>query len=150
MILTILLLFAAAIGLYLSISTQRITPILLTLILIGGLLLALFPLKEFEIKGIYFYMASLIPIFIYGFTLKSKAIIPRMIVLLMPASMFTYWLWHDQHWHGNTSFALYFTVILAIVSIIYRKELRKEWGMLLIISMDAITLIIENLLKQLS
>jgi len=150
MIITILLLTAAAIGLYLSISTQKLTPILLTIILITGLLLALFPVKEFEIKGIYFYMASLVPVFIYGFTLKSISIVPRMIIMLMPASMFTYWLWHDQHWHGNTSFALYITVILATTGLFYKRELKKEWGMLLIISMDAITLIIENLLKQLS
>lgn len=150
MTLTILLLATAAVGLYLSISTQKITPILLTLVLIAGLLLALFPVKEFKIKGIYFYMASLVPIFIYGFTLKSKAIIPRMIVLLMPASMFTFWLWIENHWHGNTSFVLYFTAILATSGLFYKRELKKEWGFLLIIAMDSITLIIENLLKQFS
>lgn len=150
MVLTILLLTATVIGLYISVQNKKTTPLLLTIALIVGLLLALFPVKELEIKGIYFYMASLIAVFLYGITLRSKAIIPRMIFLFIPASMFIYWLWHYQHWNGNTSVALWFTIILALMGLYYRRVLRKEWGMILIISMDALTLIIENLLKQFS
>jgi len=148
MIFTLLLLSSAAIGLYLSVRSQNPIPVLLTLILIAGLLLAVFPVKEFEIRGIYFYMASLIPVFIYGFSLKRKGIIPRLIILLIPASMFTYWLWQEQHWHGNTILLPVLTLFLTVIGLFFKRDLKREWGMLIIISMDALTIIIENLLKH--
>jgi hypothetical protein len=150
MFLTILLLASTIIGIVLSIKTERITSILLTLGLVAGLLLALFPVKELEIPGVYFYMLSLIAVFIYGFTRRGMSIIPRLILLLLPASMFIFWLWTENHWHGNTHFLLGLTVLLSFLGLFYKRDLRREWGLLLIIFMDAVTLIIENLLKQLS
>lgn len=150
MFLNILLMATAIIGFYLSIRTNKLLPILITLGLATGILLTLFPVKEIKIPGIYFYMGALIGVFIYGFTSKSKSIVAKFILLLMPASMFTFWLWTENHWNGDTSLALWFTLVLSGLSLFYKKELRKEWGMLIIISMDAITLIIENLLKQFS
>lgn len=150
MFLTILLLSSAIIGLIFSIKTERIPPILLTLGLIAGLLLALFPIKELEIPGVYFYMLSLVAVFIYGFTKKGIATLPKIILLLIPASMFAFWLWTENHWHGNTNFLLGLTVLLSALGIFYKRDLRREWGIIIIIFMDALTIIIENLLKQLS
>jgi hypothetical protein len=144
MILNILLLLAAAFALYWTIKTKKIFPAVITLGMIVGLVLTLFLYKYF---GIPLYMGFVALAFIYSLAVKELKIWPRIIIGLMSALIFAYWLWVLNHWHGNEILAPIFVLLVGAAGIITKAKLRNELGFLTILAADAIAIILEHLMK---
>ena len=147
MILKIILGLAAIFAIIWSIRTKKIFPITITAGMTLGIVLVFFPSRAIQTPGFYVYMGFVALAFIYGLTVKEKTIWARIIISLMSASIFAYWLWVLNHWHGNTVLFPIFTLLIGTVGIFSKVKLKNELGFLIILAVDAIAIIIENLLK---
>lgn len=148
MILKILVGLAAIFALIWTIKMKKTFPTIITLGMIVGIALILFPSKTIQIPGFYVYMGFVALAFIYGLTVKEKKIGARIIIGLMSASIFAYWLWVLNHWHGNAVLAPIFVLLVGVVGIFSKAKLKNELGFLTILTVDAIAIIIENLMKS--
>ncbi|MCD4745862.1 MAG: hypothetical protein K8R58_06145, partial [Bacteroidales bacterium] len=83
MILKILIGLAAAFALFWTIKTKKTFPAIITLGMIVGIVLVLFPSKTIQMLGYYVYMGFVALAFIYGLTVKEKKIVSRIIICLM-------------------------------------------------------------------
>ena len=147
MIFKILLGLAAAFALFQTIKTKKIFPAIITLGMIVGIVVALFLSKTLQLPGLYLYMAFVALAFIYGLTAKDKKTGARIIISLMSASIFAYWLWVLNHWHGNTVLFPIFVLLVFVAGIIGKVKLKNELGFVIILAVDAIAIIIENWMK---
>lgn len=129
MIFKILIGLGAAFVLYWIIRTKKTFPTVITLGMIVGIILALFPSKTIQTPGFYIYMGFVVLAFIYGLTAKEKKTGTRLTICLMSASIFAYWLWELNHWHGNAVLAPIFTLLVALVSIISKVKIEKRIGL---------------------
>jgi hypothetical protein len=147
MILKIVLLLASAFALYWTIRTKKIFPTIITIGMIAGVLLALFLPPTIMFYGIYVYMGFVVLSFIYGLTVKEKELWPRVIIVLMSAFIFIYWLWVMNHWHGNEILAPIAVLIVGLAGILTKAKLKNELGLLVILAADAIAIMMEHLMK---
>lgn len=147
MILKLILLLASAFALYWTIRTKKIFPAIITMGMIAGVLLALFLPATIMFYGIYVYMGFVVLSIINGLTLKNREIWPRVIIVLMSAFIFIYWLWVLNHWHGNEVLAPIAALIIGLAGIITKAKLKNELGFLVILSADAVAIIMEHLMK---
>ena len=147
MILKILIGLAAAFALIWAIKTKKIFSGIISLGMIVGIVLVLFPSKTIQTPGFYVYMGFVALAFIYGLSAKKKKITERIIICLMSVSIFAYWLWVLNHWHGNTVLIPIIALLAGVVGIFSKAKLKNELGFLIILAADAISIIIENLMK---
>lgn len=115
--------------------------------MIVGIVLVMFPLQVIQQYGLYVYMGFVALTFIYGLTVKGKKIWPRIVICLMAASIFVYWLWILNHWHGNEVLAPIFALLIGLTGIFSKDKLRNELGFLVILAVDALAIIIEHVMK---
>ena len=142
----ILLGLAAAFALFWTIKTKKTFPAIITLGMIVGIVMT-FPHETIQTPVFYVYMGFVALAFIYGLTVKEKKIGARLIIILMSASIFAYWLWVLNHWHGNTVVFPIFTLVVGGAGIISKAKLKNELGFLIILAVDAIAILIENWMK---
>ncbi len=147
MILKILIGIGAVFALYLTIKTKKTFPTIITLGMIAGITLALFLPKTIQIYGFYIYMGFVSLAFIYGLTVKDKNIKERLTICLMSLSIFVYWLWVLNHWHGNAVLAPTFALLVATGGIISKVKLKNELGFMTLLLVDTIVILIENWMK---
>lgn len=147
MILKILIGLGAAFALYWTIKTKKTFPAVITLGMIAGIVLALFPSGTIQLSGLYIYMGFVVLAFIYGLTVKDKNIWERLTICFMSASIFVYWLWVLNHWHGNVVLAPIFALLVAAGGVIGKVKLKNEWGFMALLLVDAIAILIENWMK---
>lgn len=145
MILKIIISLAAVFGIYWTIKTKKPFPSIITMGMIAGIVLVFFPTKT--ITGLYAYMGFVALAFIYGLVVKGKSIGERIIICLMAASIIAYWLWVLNHWHGNAILFPILTLLVGVVAIFSRANLKSELGFLVILFVDAIAILIENWMK---
>ena len=145
MVLKLIMAFAGAFGFYWTVKYKKPFPAIITLGMIIGITLVLFPTKT--IAGLYIYLAFVALAFIYGLSIKGKSIGERIIICLMAASIIAYWLWAMNHWHGNAVLFPILTILIGIVAIFSKARLKNEWGFLVILFMDAIAILLENWMK---
>ena len=145
--LKILLGLASVFAIYWSVRTKKIIPIIITLGMIVGIILVFFPSVKINIIGLYVYMAFVVFAFIYALTVVSLKPGARIIIVLMTVSIFLYWLWVMNHWHGNTILFPIFTLLVGIVAVISKVKLKNELGFIIILIVDAIAILIENWMK---
>jgi hypothetical protein len=148
MILKIIMALAAVFGLYWTIKTKKTIPAIITLGMIVGICLVFFPSKT--ITGIYVYMGFVVLAFIYGIFIKGKSVGERLIICLMAASIFTYWLWVLNHWHGNAVLFPILTILVGVLGLIKKAKLKNELGFLVILFVDAVAIILENWMKAIA
>jgi multisubunit Na+/H+ antiporter MnhF subunit len=147
MILKILIGSAAIFALYRTIKSKKIFPSIISLGMIFAVAMVLFPVMAIQTAGIYVYCGFVALAFIYGLLAKDKKLPERIIIFLMSASIFVYWLWVLNHWHGNEVLAPILTVIVSIAGIIRNSKMKDEWGFLTILAVDAIAILIEVWIK---
>lgn len=143
--LKISLLLASLAVLILTIKTNSKITNIIVVAMITTVVMVQFP--SLLHPGIVAYMAVVAIAFVYGFFIKPKTIGSKVILSVMSGSMFTYWLLTLNHWHGNTFLFLVLAFVTGVFGVIYRKDLKTEWGFLLILWVDSIDSIIEHLLK---
>lgn len=146
MILKIILLLASTAALVLTFRTNSQYTNMIVFGMFASIILVQFPACVFT--GIIIYMGFVAISFLYALLLKNKKIHAKLIIGILSASMFTYWLWMLNHWHGNTLLVLVLAFIAGIFGIVYRKDLKTEWGFLLILWIDSIDSILEQFLKS--
>lgn len=147
MFLKILLGLAAAFALLWTIKTRKIFPAIITVGMIVGIILTLFQARAVQFPGIHVYMGFVALAFIYGLTVRGKEIKVRIIICLMSASIFVYWLWVLNHWHGNEMLAPILVLVVGAAGIVTKAKLRDEAGFLVILAADAIAIAIEHVMK---
>lgn len=147
--LKVLILLAAVFALYWQIKRKRIFPIIITAGMIAGLTIALFLPDDLRLTGFFIYMGFVALVFFYGLTVKETGIWARLVIILMSAGIFTYWLWVLNHWHGNERLAPLLTLVAGLVGIISRLKLKNELGFLILLATDAVAILIEHFLRSL-
>ena len=147
MILKTLLLLASAFALYWQIRMKKPSPLIITLGMILGILMVLLPIEITHVYGFYIYMGFVAMAFIYGVAFRGMNIGTRIVIMLMAASIFTYWLYVLNHWHGNELLAPIFALIVGLVGVISRVKLKNELGIIIILAADAIAIILEHWMK---
>lgn len=138
---------AAAFALFWTIRTKKTFPAIITLGMVVGVLLAILPARTVQKPGLYVYMGFVAFAFIYGLAAKEKKTGARLIIGLMSASIFAYWLWVLNHWHGNELLAPILVLVAGLGGIINKAELKNELGFLIILAADAVAILIEHWLK---
>ena len=147
LIIHIILEVAALFALYWTIRTRKLVPAIVSIVMIIGIILVLYPEIQNKFYGLYVYMGACLVAITYGITKLSGNRISAYIIILMSTSMFLHWLWITQHLQGNTLIFPAITLISGGVGLISRAKLKNELGFLIILSADAIAIIIEQLLK---
>jgi hypothetical protein len=147
MILKTLLILACTFALFWQIRMKKTFPMIITGGLIIGILMVLLPIEIVHAYGFYVYMGFVAMAFAYGVAFRGINIGTRIVIMLMSASIFMYWLWVLNHWHGNELLAPIFTLIVGLVGIIGRFKLKNELGFLIILAVDAIAIILEHWMK---
>ena len=148
MFLKILLALAAAFALLWTIKTRKTLPAIITLGMVVGVIVTLLEVQTIQFPGIHVYMVFVALAFVYGIIIREKELKARIIICLISASIFIYWLWILNHWHGNEMLAPILVVLTGAVGIITKAKLRNELGFLVILAADAIAIIIERVLES--
>lgn len=144
----ILLALAAAFAIYWIFKTKKVIPALISLGMIMGIVMVIFPSLALLLPGFYIYIGFVAIAFIYGLTFKSKNFGERLVICLMSAPIFIYWLWVLNHWHGNVFWAPIIVIITALAGLISKAKLKNETGFLAILLVDAVAIILEIMIKS--
>lgn len=147
MILKTLLGLAAVFGIYWTIRQKKALPAIITIGMVLSIAMAFCPSIPVKTYGFYVYMGFSVLAFIYGATLKEKRVLSRVIICLMSGSIFLYWLWTLNHWHGNTLLLPILTLLTVLIAFLTKPRLKSELGFLTILAVDAITIILELWMK---
>ncbi len=145
--LKILLALASVFAIYWSVRTKKTFPTIITLGMIVGIVLVFFPSVKINMIGFYVYMVFVALAFFYALIMANLKLGTRIIIVLMSVSIFLYWLWVLNHWHGNTVLFPIFTLLVGVVAVISKVKLKNELGFIIILTVDAIAIIIENWMK---
>jgi hypothetical protein len=144
----LLLLLAAAFAVYWIFKTKKLIPALISIGMIIAIVMVIFPSLALVVPGLYIYMVFVAIAFIYGLTVKSKNFGERLVICLMSAGIFVYWLWVLNHWHGNEFWALVIVILTALIGLISRAKLKNETGFLAILLTDAVAIILEIMVRS--
>lgn len=148
MLLKILLSLSAAFGLYWTIKIKKTIPAIITFGMIVGISIVFFPSNTKT--GIYVYMGFVGLAFIYGLAAEGKSTKEGIIICLMAASIFAYWLWVINHWHGNAVLFPILTLLVGVYGLLSKAKLKNDLGFLVILFVDAIAIILENWMKAIT
>lgn len=144
----ILLALAAAFAIYWIFKTKKLIPALISIGMIVGIVMVIFPSLAFFVPGIYYYLAFVALAFIYGLAVKSRNFGERLVICLMSAGIFIYWLWALNHWHGNEMLAIILVLLTALIGLISKAKLKNETGFLAILLTDAVAIILEIMVRS--
>lgn len=147
MILYVLMGLASVFGVFWTLKEKKIFPGIVTLGMVLGILLAFILGMNFRAPGYYVYSGFVALAFVYGIISTDKSIWSRLIIVLMSTSIFLYWLWVLNNWHGNTVLLPILTLLVGVLGLISKAKLRSELGFLTILAVDAIAIIVENWMK---
>ena len=147
MILKSLLIQASVFAMFWQIRMKKTYPLIITVGMILGILMVLFLFGIFHTYGFYVYMGFVALAFFYGLIDIKVTIGVKIVIMLMAASIFTYWLWVLNHWHGNELLAPIFALLVGVVGLISRVKLKYELGIIIILAADAIAIILEHWMK---
>jgi hypothetical protein len=149
-IIKILLAHAAIFAVFHIIKMRISSNKMLSIITFGmaiGVALVLFPYKTIQFTGIGIYFVSVFLTIVYGITAKKLPTKSRLIICLMAAPIFTYWLWLVNHWHGNIMLLPVITLFAGLTGMVMKTKLKTESGILILLTTDAIAIILEYWLK---
>jgi hypothetical protein len=146
-ILKLIIGIAVVFAVFWTVRTKKTFPAIITLGMVAGALFAILPAATLQKPGLYIYMGFVALAFIYGLATKEKNTGARLIIVLMSASIFVYWLWVLNHWHGNEILAPVLVLVTGLAGIISSAKLKNELGFLTILAADAIAIILEHWLK---
>ncbi|NOU48001.1 MAG: hypothetical protein HOO86_13200 [Bacteroidales bacterium] len=149
--LKLLLTLAVAFALIKTFIFRRESKVFLMIITTGmaaGVIAALFPYKTVQLTGIGIYFVFVALAFVYGFTANHLKLSARLILCLMAAPIFMYWLWRLNHWHGNELLLPVFVLLVGLYGLFTRAKLKNESGILIMLAADAIAIILEHWMKS--
>jgi len=142
----LLLLVLSVMALLLTFRTNSRTTNVITGALLLAVILVQFNNEGWVLSGIILYEAVVAVALGYGILMKQKKWPERIVLTGLPAVMFTYWLWRLNHWHGNTALMPLLALCTGVFGLFRVKNLKSEWGYLLILFVDALVSAIENMM----
>lgn len=146
-ILKVLLMLAVVFALYWQIKGKKIFPTIITIGMIAGMIMVLILPETIRLTGFFIYLGFVALGLIYGLTVKEKGLWARIVLILMSAGIFTYWVWVLNHWHGNELLAPILTLVAGLAGIVSQVKVKNELGFLILLATDAFAILIEHLLK---
>lgn len=144
-ILKLILLTGSLAALVLTFRSNSLMTNLITLGMLVAVVLVQF--SETIKTGLLVYLVFVFMALLYGVLVKERVLMARLVMILLPALMFAYWLWLLNHWHGNTALLPILALAAGGWGIVHREALKKEWGFLIILLVDAVDSTIENLIN---
>jgi hypothetical protein len=138
----IIIVLAAMFAVYWTFRIDKLVPKVVNIGMTLGVILVITPALQLFTVGMYIYLGFVILAFFFGLADKKRKLIDRLVICLMTAGMFLFWLWHLNHWHGNTILMPVFVLIIAMVGALSKAKLRNEFGFLAIIVADAIAVLL--------
>ncbi len=148
LILKTIMVLAAAVGLALAIKNKKMFAAIITAGMSVGIALVLIPAGKVQFAGFVIYIGFVALAFVYGLLVKERNRLARIVVSLMFVSIFLYWLWTLNHWHGNTLLFPIFTLLVFIFAIAKKVNLKTEFSFIVILVADAVVIIIEHWMKS--
>ncbi len=146
-ILKAIMVLAATTGLYFAVKEKKLIPTVITGGMSLGIYFVLFAPGKIQSAGFYIYMGFVVLAFIHGLLAKNSNILTKIVVSLMTASIFAYWLWALNHWHGNTLLLPILTLLTVLFAIVKKVKLKAELSFIVILVADAVVIIIEQCMK---
>ncbi|HSG67882.1 MAG TPA: hypothetical protein VK994_04185 [Bacteroidales bacterium] len=138
----ILIALSGIFAVYWTFRIKKVVPMIINFGMALGILLVLIPALKLFTVGLYIYMGFVVLAFFHGLADKDKKLDARLVICLMSAGIFIYWLWVLNHWHGNTILAPIFVLLIALAGILTKAKLRSELGFLTVIAVDAIAILL--------
>ncbi len=138
----ILLALAALFAVFWTFQIKKMIPMGINVGMALGVAIVLIPALKLFTTGLYIYLGFVVLAFFYGLADRNRALVARLVICLMSAGIFLYWLWVMNHWHGNTTLMPVFVLLVGLAGIIRKAKLRNELGFLVIIAVDAIALLL--------
>jgi len=146
MIIHLILILASLFAIYWTWKTKKLFSGIISIGMVLGIGLVLLRVETLQIPGFYVYMAFVALAFVYGLIEKGKSFVTRLTICLLAASMFTYWLWVLNHWHGNTLLIPIFALLIFVAGLLSNAKLKNEWGFMVIMVADAVAIILEKVM----
>lgn len=147
MIPKIIIFLGALFGMYwINKNTKGILSVI-TLVMILGILAVLMDTGDSITIGIYIYLVGTAMAFLYGCLGRGRAVWPCLVIALMSGGMGLYWIWMLNHWHGNSLIAPVLVLVVGVAALVTRARVRNELGILVILSADALAVLVEAILK---
>jgi len=141
--LTIILLALAAIfAVFWTFKINKMIPMGINIGMALGVAIVLIPALKLFTTGLYIYLGFVVLAFFHGLADRNRELVARLVICLMSAGIFLYWLWVMNHWHGNTTLMPVFVLLVGLAGIIRKAKVRNELGFLAIIAVDAIVLLL--------
>ncbi len=138
----ILIMLAGIFGIYWTFKIKKVIPMVITIGMVIAISIILIPdLKLFN-EGLYMYLGFVGLGFFYGLADKNRELLSRLVICLMTAGIFLFWLWTLMHWHGNVILAAIFVLLVGIAGLATRAKVKPELGFLVIIAVDAISILL--------
>lgn len=147
MILKIIISLGALFAIFWTIKTKKIIPAIITFGMIAGIIMVLFPHGMLQKQGFLVYMIFVNFVIIYGLAVKGKNFWERLTICLISISILAYWLWVLNHWHGNVIIFPIFALLVGVVGVFKKVNLRDELGFMIILIVDAIAIMLEIIMK---
>lgn len=147
MLVKTILAVASVFAIYWAFKTKRLVPTIISLGLITSTILVLYTNKTIQPYGLYTYLVFIAIAFIYGLIKKDIGLGSRIIICLMSSSIFVYWIWIHNHWHGNTILLPIFALLVGLAAIVGEVKLKNELGFIVILAADALAILLENYFK---
>ena len=138
----ILLALAALFAVFWTFRIKKMIPMGINIGMALGVAIVLIPALKLFTTGLYIYLGFVVLAFFYGLADRNRALVARLVICLMSAGIFLYWLWVMNHWHGNTTLMPVFVLLVGLAGIIRKAKLRNALGFLVIIAVDAIALLL--------
>jgi hypothetical protein len=108
-----------------------------------GVAIALLSSTIYRPIGFIAYMVSILIAVLYAITSDGLSIRKRIFILLICASVFTYWLFAINHWHGNLWLFMIVPVLVFIWWLVCKVPIKKELGFIVIMVADAVAVAFE-------
>ena len=140
----ILIAMACIFAIYWTFRIKKVIPMIINFGMALGILLVLIPALKLVNVGLYIYMGFVVLAFFHGLVDGDKKLSARLVICLMSAGIFVYWLWVLNHWAGNTILAPIFVLLIALAGILTKTKLKSELGFLVVIAVDAIAILLTS------
>lgn len=147
MFLIAILIVAAIFAIAWSARNRKIFPLLISIGMSIGIILAVSTVAKLFLPGVLIYLIFVSLAIFYAVAVKHLDVFSRICIIVMALSIMAYWIWILNHMHGNTLFFPIITLIMSITALFKQSRLKYELGFLVILVADAIAILLEQLFK---
>lgn len=138
----VIIVLAALFAVYWTFRIDNLIPKVVNIGMALGVILVIVTALQLFTVGMYIYLGFVVLAFFHGLADKKRKLIDRLVICLMTAGIFLFWLWHLNHWHGNTILLPVFVLIMAMIGALSKAKLRNEFGFLAVIVAHAIAILL--------